>query len=699
MSLDALFTDRKSRKYIIDSVNNASDVGKGVCSCCGEEAHLLDVFGGTVCEKCCESAVGIAENYDIVLESISDSEILGKIGISEGYVIPDMVKLQNDADAKFNGSIKDLLLSYKLDLHKDWDDRLDKGRVFIKPKDIEGGKSRVNQFLIDYNCDLMSASAAQKLVPDADGTLAPLLVKGQIIQAGATHVPNSPKTPTVKSANSNTKIGTSNVQKQSSLSSISPGYITGNSTDYTFQVGGKAEIKVTAYENNGSYSCDLYFEPDGSQHNLALSKEEYEDIKKSHEKIIKLIALNPGIMFSSFDMGNSEISITKYDIYKFGVDEKSFGSTFTMVPIYQGKKYSNTRIPMSDKALSSRVVMNAELTAYMDEKVRKDYPMLFDGHNKFKSSIGTAVFTLDSKENDIAVLSVDLANKKFKGRVDGKRLTDAKEARDAFAEIIMNALADGLIPGFKDQSITRKDGSYSISTKKGTRYASQGYGIDIFAEFDYNALYDNGDIAFNMSITDEFSGEEQPKRPRKFVYRKVGVSLPDYLYQCAMQIHDEFFTDSNMEGQMKDTAAEKMRSPSKKASLLRRISDELQKHLKSVQNIKDIDRCEIDLDMKVNYSGKVTQATFTVSDPFEDVTDDSRKLKDVLNLDGKVKWIKFSKLDKTMKDGPTVYYEVSDIQAFSDAVKLHIYESMIMEAYAIQMEVDSSYDRKVVHIF
>lgn len=668
----------------MDSVSEAFDAGKGVCQSCGESAHLIHVFGEDICEKCCDSAISVAEDYDTVLESISDTEILKMI--KEGYVIPDMTLLQNTANSKFKGSIPDLMKSYGLAIHKDWNDQLSNGKIYVVPKDHTSGKTHLNQFMIDFSCEFDSVRTVKSHVADADGTLCPLVVNGQTVQntgsaGNATSVPKGPKAATTGKA---TKQSSS--ASVSSVGNTSGAIVAGDLARFTIQLGDDEEVGCTlTTPTTGASFYEVEYK--GNKRSVPVTDDISKDFKKVVSLIQSTIIKEPQSIFPAYDgESKNEFSISKYSIYKFALDEYSFGKKLTMIPIYNGKPYPKTRIAVQGKALSSKSLMSSELTKYMDDMVTKKYPALTGKNSKIKTSIGMAVFELDNIEKDnIVSIDVDLANKKFKGRVDGARLSNDKDGRDAFCEIIINAFAQGLIPEFNDAKIKKGSEKYEVPI------VTKDCKANVYAIFDYNDFFDTGNISFNVSIIDDFTGEEQPKKMRKFVYKKAGVQLSDFLFNAGMSIWEEFFKKSSMDSVMKDSAVNKMKSPSKKASLLRRIADDLKVRMTA---IKDMDDLELELDMKVNKDGKVTDAVITFTDPWGDVAEDSNSLANTLDVPKKYSWLKVKKVNSKAKE-PSVEYMVTDIKKFSEFIDLQVYEGAIFEAYGIVLISESG--RKVFH--
>lgn len=696
MSLELLFEDRKVRKYIRDGVNEAREIGKGECDCCGERKSLLAGFGKHFCEECISKAFEMADNYDTVYKSVTNEDVVDYI--KEGYLIPDMTKLQNDANSKFGGSIPDLLSSYGLRVHKDWNDKLDKGMIYIAPGDHKGTKkTRLNQFMIDYSCEFNSARVAASHQADADGTMAPLIVNGTPLSQISGVTPTAPKTP--KPA---TSASTSRATKQSSSASVttvSTGYIGGNIDHFQIQMGDNEELDVKTLDNNGSKSFEVTY--DGETYVIPSDGNADKDLKKASEYVKKMVIANPQKLFGAFNgINNGRFEINKYPVYKFALDEYSFGKQLTLAIVWKDKVHSKQRVPVQAKALKSVSTMNAELTKYMDAMVEKKYPALTKGKNRFKTSMGVAVFDLVDidVENDIVTVSVDFVNRTFEARVDGTRLKDAASSKDAFAEVIMNALyATSSIYNFKGKRLlsdfeSGKD-TYNVESE------IDGRKFEIIADFDSDRLYSNGDIVFKMSVIDDHTGEEWPKKREEIVIRGAGLNIKDIIKTEGDRIWKESFKGSNMTKTLTDSARAKMKSGGKKVALMDKIASMWMKNEKRNGNIApEMLECEVELDMEVNKDGKPTKIRIKVTDPYAEYASDSKGLASILGLDkGETgRYIKFVKADSVMKDGPSVSYEVSDIEAFSEVSQLYVIENAILEAFGIITVNESG--RKVFHI-
>ena len=272
----------------------------------------------------------------------------------------------------------------------------------------------------------------------------------------------------------------------------------------------------------------------------------------------------------------------------------------------------------------------------------------------------------------------------------GKEDGSESEGKDAFAEIVLNYLMQSV---FNDKAISKGIDSYQVDVKNG----SKSIDFTVYAQFDTNSIYNSGDVTFGISIIDAFSGEEQPKKRENFVYRKLGTPLKQFLMDAGMDIYKRFFRKANMVGNLTQSAQDKMKNPSKKQALFSKIADKLQDKIFRDWSIAQIRDCEVEASIDVDNVGRVTKASFTVTDPYNDVADDSKELASILKLEKKCTWVKIKKVDTAMKDGPSVTYEVTDIDPFANLIDLRIIESMILEAFGI-VTISESSNRKVFHI-
>lgn len=709
MALEALFKDRNVRNNIRTEIREAPEIGFGDCENCGKNQSLMKVFNRCLCESCCNKILNESYDFDKVFETFYEDEDVDKI-LSESYVLPDMMKLQTDAQQKFNGSIPDLLKSYNLNPHRDWDDKLTDGRIYIRDNEIKGGKTRVNQFIIDYDCSFMGQAAANKLVPDPDGTAAPLKVKGQLIGGTASATTTSPQasTTTVPASGSKAASATS-IPNQSSSSVVQksvvpgPGIKASNSVGDSFEVKLTKDIKLDCTKDGTTNGSDIgvevnvngdasfkttFYVKDGD--NDTLAKEIIEEIKKRPETIFRA--------FTEDDMKNGFV-LNKYGAYAFIFDENSFdGNNISLVLTFNGKKYEKTRIALGTYELFDRFKLEKTLRVAMDGRVKKFYPMLFNGTADMKTSIGKAVTEFISVESDpkckagnVKVVT-EIGNVSIPWHCDGERFQDKELTHNTLCDVIFSAFPK-LIPGYGDDKL--KTGTFAGS-------ATDSFGIDnlddngmsysMVATFDLNDLYDKGDIVFKMSVLDTHTDEEQPKSLQPVVYRQAGVPLADFLKAESKKIHAHYFKKSDMDSTMTKSAREKMKTPSKRMALFNKICDQIMDKLRFSNKTKWGD-ISIELEeFEVNKDGKVTKATVRFYDEDETYADNAKDLAKYLKAES-MPFFKFKKADDSPRGmseyGPSVLYSVSDMTKFAEFANLAILEELIFEAFGL-IRVDES---------
>lgn len=712
MSLESLFTDRKARKYIKESIETASDLGNGVCDCCGNEGFLLEAFGKHICEGCCERLVEAAEDYDNVFESEKVKEEDVENLLNEGYVAPDFKKLIDDANKKHGGSIPDLLSKdYNIKLHNDWNDRFSQGKIFFKRNTEVGGKTKFNQFMIDYDGQYSSQKQADSVVADADGTLAPKTLVTQqrlsdnvSIATGSQWANFSPSQTVKSTVASPAKPVTQKATKtkkpvvQSTPKASKGNYtVVGDESNFSITVGSGVEVKCTKTSENGN-SKVYDVECKGNKISNVVDSEG-KGFATIVDKILDNIIGDPSQVLPGFDgIHKDTFSINAYDIYQFVLDKQSFKGQFSVAIFFDGKVRPNNRVYLSDKAVTSRASLIGEITQYMEDSIKKKYPVLFDKHNIVNTSMGKAVFTFKGFDKDgDPVVEAELGNKPIMGKFakDDSAWTDLSNAEENLRILIDTAIraSNSLIPNYVSSPY------YNAKSKAGrdefdiTVNSGKSDEYDIHAEYDVMEFVKTGNVTFFMSVLDTRTGTEQPKEFAKVIYRKAGTPLDTFIKQEGGKIYNHYFSKSNMEDVMTASAREKMKNPSKKQGLFSKIADMfVSKHKKDVDGLTDL---EVSSTIDVNSEGKVTSATITVTDPYSDLVQSSRELHDKLGLDKKVNYLKFKKADAKMKDGPSVTYEVKDIQKFSADIRLMILESLILEAFGI-VNVNES-GRKVFH--
>lgn len=714
MSLDSLFTDRNARKYIKESIDNAVDSGKGVCEYCGNDGFLLEAFGKHICENCCERLNEITDDYSTVFESreLSGDDIFDLL--KEGYMVPDFEKLQKDANAKFGGSIKDLMKSYGLFIETYWNDKYLDGMLYISSKDIRSGSGKVNKFLIDYDSYFASKRGFSTVVPDADGTELPKQVAPQSRidknkQLAANDTINAPKkrgssstsqavpqpasTPTVKAPKQKKPVVASTPKKTNSKLEIE-----GDENDFNIMIAdGKVGIRCEKTSENGN-SKTYNISVGGDSPATIVVDSEGKDFKFCAEKIIDGIIGNPGLVLHGFDgIHKDTFDINSYEVYQFVLDKQSFMGQFSVAIYYDGKVRPNNRVYLSSKAVVSRASLMGELTKYMEDSIKKKYPVLFDKHNVVTTSLGKAVFTFKGFDKDgDPVVEAELGNKPILGKFakDDSAWTDLENAEENLRTLIDTAIraTGSVIPNYKNSPYYNPKSKPGVDEFDIVAKAGKPDEYTIHAEYRVNDFVETGNITFYMSVLDKRTGIEQPKEFAKVIYKKAGQPLDTFIKIEGDKIYKHYFSKSDMINTMTDSARNKMKNPSKKQGLFAKIAALFVKKHSEINALKDL---EVESMIDVNADGKVTKASITVNDPYSEFAESSKALHDLIELDKKVEYLKFKKADTRMKDGPSVTYEVKDIEKFSNDLDLMILESLIMEAFDIVSVNESG--RKVFH--
>lgn len=687
MSMQALFEDRRKRKSLRDSVLEGTEIGVGECGACGKKSPLIQVKEYKLCEHCCQKILEGTNDYEKSFDGI-DEEVLFHDMIHETYLTFDKQKFTSDAQSKFGSDSRDsyskLMQSYGLKVHKDFDDRWDKGYLFVIDGDLSSGKTRINQFMIDYSCQFVTARMAQKLVPDADGTLAPV---------GA-NVPSNGSSPA-----SVTNTSTKSSYKTNTQTPAGPG-VNASGTDTNFEITLADDIVFSVIQAAGS-TYSVTYKGSNNSIQVSLSSTKKDDLMK---EVVELIKSRPQDFFPAIDKDDftNGYSIEKYPAYSFLFDAKSFdGKNVSLGLALMGKPYENSRVYITAKELSSRVSLNGALMSYIDDKMKRIYPCIFDGSADVKTSLGKAVSYLiavnPSSSDKLGEVSVrtEVGNTHFDWKTSGSRLQNKEETKNGVYDILYSGMSK-IIPDWNDTKIRS---NMRLSSSNGAtdsfELTLKNPDMTVFGYFDLNDLYDTGDIALRMSIVDTHSGIEQPKQFKRVVYKKSGISIADFLAKEARDIHKEYFDTSTMSQTLKVSAQDKMKVPSKKRAFLEKVKYNLLRSSDFSSQVKKLlDDFEIDFDdFSINKDGKVTSVIIRVSDPDSLSADDSRELAGLLELDKKLKWLKFAKADSSPKGmseyGPSVVYTVTDIERFSECSNLALLESMMFEAFDI-VKIDES---------
>lgn len=730
MALTELFNDRKARKFIRESINEAVEIGKGYCSFCGHSERLLQAFEGVqLCENCATRALEISEDYDRVFDSTPD--ILEML--SEDYVYVDTAKMEADAVSKFGGSVPNLIKSYGLRLKPGaggWNDRYDKGMIFFSGKYLEKAVGstgvKYNRFLSDYNA-MAGGRKSPSYPADADGfsyTLVPVDpsfktraeqgVKNSQFTQGAGYIEGggapavSPRANTkqvpASPASTATPVSapTSKPASPAKPAKVAKGGFVclGDNAAWNFQIG-KSNLYFSmslVSAVNDVYTYEVRLEKGNSILSqgtavVNLKGGPEADYEKAASQVVDTVIKAPGTFIPSFAGEKDSFAINKYGTYEFAFDAHSFysGKDITMATVFNNTVVSSKRVTVSDKVLTSRVALNAELTEYMDKVIADKYPVLFSKDSLIQTSIGKVNFTFQGFDsNKKPVISI-LVGKQvaFSCTVSKEEgLADTSKARETLMNLMYRALKM-IIPDFFDSPYRQKDEDKFILPMNDCGQA----GAEVWADFDLDAFMDRGDIAFKVSVYDKHTGQERPQAQETYIYRQAKISIEDYLNKLGHTLYKECFGKSTMSDSMTKSAREKMKNPGKKQALFDKIANIF---VKKFPEIKALKSCEVEVDMNVNRDGKVVDASITVRDPYEDVSSTSRDLASQLKMEKVIKFLKFFKAHPEGKDGPAVTYKVDNIEAFAIAIDLSVLEHLIFEAFGITYINENG--RKVISI-
>lgn len=680
MSLESLFTDRKVRKLIRESVYNAEEINEGVCDCCKEEGPTFKMGNHTLCEKCTLELESISEDYDrafnktyLDINNIVEQEIINEAAWAK---MNDPKKLVDEVNNKYGGDLAKLAIAYDLKPPVKGDISYVMGgadRYPFRTEELTGGNSKINRFIDDFDI-VLSSRAANMLVPDPDGYSAKCA---------------SLKTPPV-----------ANTQAVSSPSSTAPKKVIPASTSAKVKGSGysasgdddKFEIKIA---DDIFIECTRTSQQNGADVYSVVLKDSREtpmqysvapgSIKDKADFIVKEIRETPCNIFTSFDdefESTKGYILSEYPNYSFMFDDDSFdGKTLSLVLALNGKPFANTRIALSKKDIISKASLDGKLLRALNERLTKFYPVLFDGSMNINTSIGKAVSSLVQVDsNNVVKIHTELGNRSFEWEAPGNNLKDKEVAVNSMIDAVY-AKFDKIIPDWTSK-VFRKTKTVKNYTDTFEVDAAQGT-VTVFLNFSLNEFYDSYDVVFHMSVLDKQSGIEQPKEFVSVIYNRPGTKLEDFAKANGEKIYKKYFNKSDMQETLSAKAQEKMSNRSKKEVFLSHVADELKIGLnKPILKDLDIDIEEFD----VNSDHKVTNVVFRVSDPYRDVANDSDKLDSLLGLD-KISWIKFINSDDTPKSlktyGPSVIYKVTKVQDFAECINLPLLESAMLEAFGL----------------
>jgi hypothetical protein len=109
----------------------------------------------------------------------------------EYVVFFDMKKMQDIADKDFGGDLKALTKFYKVSAYKFFSDKIEFQTTALTSK-----SAQLNKLMLDFDGEFATGKTAKQATPDADGTMAPLGVRGKgltILPASQAH--SQPTTP------------------------------------------------------------------------------------------------------------------------------------------------------------------------------------------------------------------------------------------------------------------------------------------------------------------------------------------------------------------------------------------------------------------------------------------------------------------------------------------------------------------------
>ena len=701
----------KCRKKILARLVLYSNI---FCSAQPSDAEVLDLLKGE------------DEDYEEISEGTL--RLMQPKRVDEGYFYVDIARLEADAKNKFGGSIIKLMNSYGFKPQLDWYDHYNRGQVFIDGKKIKVGTQgvRANQFLIDYGAFLVSASGSG-LDPDFDGTEAQLTIASKsdisrFAAAGAASpwgiaalniksgkvsdidlnapgatapVPPAAQPGTSNSVPAQPQLPTPAAKPVVNAQSVSNAPASGkvkakvSGTDITkFEINLSAayklvcELKSAPGTTTKDYQLTFMSASGGKSFDMGnLTVNAKDDIAEIAGKILEMIIEKPSLAIPAFyetDPAGAEkfFEVDKYAGFsKFMFDELSFGSKdVSMLLCDANGKPSKSRITLSGKALLSRAYLNKELETYQESRLRQYYPVLFDGNNVVKTSIGKARFEFDKTSGNNWVISADIGATTVSFEIDPKALMSLANSVEYLKGKLLEKF-DKIIPGFD-----RGSGS-SINTTQKYKGSSVPNG-ELIAEFDENEFLSSGDIVFACKIS--VAGRDYPVPPVSFVYRKAGENLQKFLDKIAAKLYLEGF-GSRTQDALKPTATQKMKTPSKKQALFSRASDEFVKRYKG--KIPELEDLDVEVEFSVDQMGQVTSGQIKVTDTYGDFSD-SKELLANLRLDKFASFLKAGK-PSTNKRETSVTYIADDLEEFYKGLNLQILEHMIFEAFGLTRITES----------
>lgn len=707
MSLQALFEDRKRRDYIRAGINEAVDITeKEICEGCEVEAHLLEAFEMHLCEDCCERVLRIAESYDRELPRVEsmDQEFIKGI-LDEGIVYFDMNKMQAEANKKSGGDIK-------VFLKKEYN--INVGAQYVSADKIDfyndahtSGNARMNKLINDFDGEFKGTNWASRQVPDSDGTVAVYKVRGSGVVTGSpasagTAVAKPSVTSINKSASSSAAV--TKVPKTVKTSSCNSRGVTGDTNKFTYASCIGLMFEFTGNSGSGGnldYDVNVYIESSKPSTSTVFTIQESKAKKTSDilEEFWKEVAKNPGKYFPAFADKEEKFYLPKYKNFYVSVDEKTFtngGNVISAVFHVRDEDIDPSvdsrggidRLNFTAKALKNRSALSKELNESFEDGIRKLCPSMVDGKNKVKTSVGDAVFILNTFGPGCVFFDVDWAGDDIKGQNLIKRtdLSDDRASDKAFHDLLFDHLST-VMPGGENLS---KKGSVYFPEYVIKGVPTGSVEIEIYSRFDRERFDHTGDISFVVRI--KIAGQDRfiPEMDGDvYFYKKSGVSMDKFLIAAGTEMYKKYAKEGIAPlGGFTPSALNKMGNPSKKVALLRKIAGEFKDYLdNTVVGFTDIadeeyTDYEIELDMEVNVKGEVTKVEFNVIDNGDFMGSPDEFYEALSDITERVPFIKIlNSLDSDTEIG--CRFRITDIADFSDAVGLSIFESVILEAYGI----------------
>ena len=703
MSLDTFFRDREARANMRKAVNESVDIGAGTCSSCGTYTQqLFDVGNQHICSNCRSKIVDAANDYSKVYNSVSYTT-----PIDESYIAPDMTKLQADANAKFGGSIPDLLKSYNLTVRKDWNDKISKGRIYITDQNVQGGKTRINQFIIDYDCSFLSDKAAYQLVPDKDGTTAPLKVNGKLI-SGQPSAPSASKSipptsstqkqststqkPSQPSQSTKLTTPTQPVQQPSNQSQISSRGGTQNSSSLGLRVDGSGTsfsvyiaknvvVNLSQKSVNGSdvdYDCTVQginyrfnFKAKG------VFKNQSVDITKVADSFGSELKNNPALLFPFFD-GDGKYKLAYRDYLTLS-PVFSDKSDMSFQPVVGGLLLTKPDVQFipSTRALFNASLFDKEANSFYRGLIKRALPDLEDGDYTIHTSFGNALLNISGlieSRGDVAgaVLLFTVGKMSFTASFSDRGIGDFDEwARNCIWRELSN-----IIPGWS-RGVPVKGGamSFDLSTT-----LNSGDTLNISSSVSRDTFLISGDLTFNTDAQTS-SGYWSDN----FLYKDLSLTPEEFIKtETVKKIAQEDNSGGNDKA-LKQSAQDKLKSPARKVALLSRMSDNILSSLKDYLSVDISDlSCEVE-SFEINQLGVVSLCTFRISDFDFAVSQTSAELRTYLDLENVANFLKVKTVDEANIDeyGPSVVYTVTNFDEFYLFAKLSVLESLIISVFGI----------------